>query len=270
MERILHPLPCAGAPPLEAYRFQDLRQPFPDHFHDYYVIGLVERGGRCLTWRGRNYLLRPGDLLLFNPGDTHGCTPWGTEVFAYRGLNIPTAAMAILSGRRTPLEFSQPVLSGLPLQGALQAFHQQAISDSGTVQTLPPLLSALLAQYGRVPTVPRGHDPVETACQFMEAHYNQRITLAQLCQCTALSKSTLRRAFLRTKGVTPYRYLQALRINRAKALLEQGASPVEAALESGFADQSHCSTFFQRYLGLSPAAYRRSLHPAPEDPHHEP
>lgn len=30
---------------LEAYRFDGIMQPFPNHFHEYYVIGLVERGG---------------------------------------------------------------------------------------------------------------------------------------------------------------------------------------------------------------------------------
>lgn len=266
MEKELKTLPCAGAPPLEAYRFQDLDRPFPDHFHDYYVIGLVERGGRCLSWRGRSYLLRPGDILLFNPRDTHGCTPWGAESFAYRGLNIPRATMAALRGSTVPPVFSQPVLSGTPFQGALLDFHRRAMSGSGTAAPLLPLLTALLEQYGQAPE-PSCPAEIQAACRFMETHYQQHITLEQLCRYTALSKSTLRRAFVKAKGVTPYRYLQAVRIDRAKALLERGASPVEAALGAGFADQSHFSTFFQRYIGLSPAAYRRSIRPREERAH---
>ncbi len=34
---------------LEAYRFEGIAQPFPNHFHDYYVIGFVEAGIRCLS-----------------------------------------------------------------------------------------------------------------------------------------------------------------------------------------------------------------------------
>ena len=33
---------------LEAYRFEGIAQPFPNHFHDYYVIGFIEAGTRCL------------------------------------------------------------------------------------------------------------------------------------------------------------------------------------------------------------------------------
>ena len=43
------------------------------------------------------------------------------------------------------------------------------------------------------------------------------ITLDRLCRCAHLSKSTLLRAFTREKGVTPYRYLEAVRIGETKS-----------------------------------------------------
>ena len=36
---------------MEAYRFEGIVQPFPNHFHEYYVIGLVEKGERLLWQR---------------------------------------------------------------------------------------------------------------------------------------------------------------------------------------------------------------------------
>ncbi len=33
---------------LEAYRFEGIVQPFPNHFHDYYVIGFIEAGDTLL------------------------------------------------------------------------------------------------------------------------------------------------------------------------------------------------------------------------------
>jgi transcriptional regulator GlxA family with amidase domain len=91
----------------------------------------------------------------------------------------------------------------------------------------------------------------------MQEHFAERITLEQLCKCSGLSKSTLLRAFTKYKGVTPYRYLQAVRIGKAKELLEQGTAPIEAAMRTGFSDQSHFSNFFNMFIGLSPAAYGR-------------
>ena len=57
------------------------------------------------------------------------------------------------------------------------------------------------------------------------------IYLDQICHLEGLSKSTLLRAFTKSKGVTPYSYLQNIRIGEAKKLLEQGLPPVEAALQ---------------------------------------
>ena len=57
---------------IEACRFAGVHQPFPNHFHDYYVIGLVEEGQRELCCKAARRSIGPGDLLLFNPGDNHG------------------------------------------------------------------------------------------------------------------------------------------------------------------------------------------------------
>ena len=90
----------------------------------------------------------------------------------------------------------------------------------------------------------------------MEKHYAKRIYLDQICRCVGLSKSTLLRAFTRTKGVTPYSYLENIRIGKARKLLEQGVLPVEAALQTGFSDQSHFTNYFSSYIGLAPGVYR--------------
>ena len=45
-------------------------------------------------------------------------------------------------------------------------------------------------------------------------------------------------------------------MNRARALLEQGATPLDAALRAGFADQSHFKHFFKILTGLTPSQYR--------------
>ena len=58
---------------IEAYRFEGIMQPFPAHFHRHYVIGLVEGGRRVLSCKDREYVLRRGSVVLFHPGDSHGC-----------------------------------------------------------------------------------------------------------------------------------------------------------------------------------------------------
>lgn len=90
----------------------------------------------------------------------------------------------------------------------------------------------------------------------MERHYSEHIYLDSICRYAALSKSTLLRAFTKSKGVTPYRYLETIRINEAKRLLATGTPPAEAAMQTGFSDQSHFTNYFGSFLGLTPGVYR--------------
>lgn len=120
-------------------------------------------------------------------------------------------------------------------------------------------LSLLLQRYGQPfeQCVPECRDEIERACAFMEQNYAGRICLDQICRCAGLSSSTLLRAFAKAKGVTPYRYLENIRIGAAKKLLEQGAAPVEAAMRTGFSDQSHFTNYFRLnilFLGLGASA----------------
>lgn len=49
---------------LEAYRFEGIVQPFPNHFHEYYVIGFVESGERCLSCKNKEYAIQKGNVIL--------------------------------------------------------------------------------------------------------------------------------------------------------------------------------------------------------------
>ena len=98
---------------LEAYCLRGLDRPFPCHLHGHYVLGVVERGTRTLTCGGRRETIRPGDVLLFNPGDSHGCVQ-EDGALDYRGLNIPRGTMESLAeettGRRVLPGFDRPVV----------------------------------------------------------------------------------------------------------------------------------------------------------------
>ena len=249
---------------IEAYRFAGIAQPFPNHLHDHYVIGLMEGGERSLTCRGAHHVARPGDILLFNPGDSHACTQ-ASGVLDYRALNISQPVMAALTAEVTGTDalprFSQSVIRDEEAACCLLTLHTQIMRPGcplGREEQLLLLLALLLERYAQpfASSVPACPEEIYAACAFMAEHCAERITLEELCRCTGLSRSTLIRAFTRAKGVTPYRYLEALRIGRARRLLEQGETVAETALLTGFSDQSHFTNCFSRLIGLTPGAYR--------------
>lgn len=250
---------------IEAYHFKGIVQPFPNHFHEYYVVGFVEDGQRILSCRNREYDIRMGNIVLFNPGDNHACVQSDEGTFDYRGFNISRNVMLDLvkelTGREELPGFSRNVIFDEELTCYLQPLHQLIMSGSNEFEKeehLLLMLSLLLQKYGQPfeCCIPECREEIENVCSFLQENYAEKIYLDELCRHAHLSKSTLLRAFVKSKGVTPYRYLEAIRINEAKKLLEQGMPPVEAALQTGFSDQSHFTNFFNRFIGLAPGVYR--------------
>ena len=253
---------------IEAYRLQGFPRPFPPHFHDYYVIGYVAAGTRRMVCGGQAWTVRRGDLLVFQPGEVHACVQAGRGSLSYRGLNIPPAVMEHLAGELTgaaaPPRFSPPVLTDPEAAGCLRFLHLLVMAgepDFRREELLMLLVSRLLQLCGQTAPAeaPACRAEIAQLCGWMERHFAQRLDLDTLCRRAHLSKSTLLRAFVQARGMTPCRYLESLRVSAARRLLEQGVPPTEAALEAGFADQSHLTHAFSRYLGVTPGAYQASF-----------
>lgn len=250
---------------IEAYRFEGIAQPFPNHFHDCYVIGLIEEGKRALSCGNRRYTAESGDMLLFNPGDSHACVQSGSDALTYLSLHIAKENMECAAeeagGRREAPVFSPSVVRDEEAAGALRSLHGQIVQGLCGLEKEEQLLfflSLLVQRYGRnfAEGDRKCRKEIARACAFMEQHCAETIHLEQLCRCAGLSKSALLRAFTKEKGVTPYRYLENLRIDKARRMLEKGMPPIEVALLTGFSDQGHFTNYFSRFIGIAPGVYR--------------
>ena len=119
---------------IEAYRFEGIVQPFPNHFHEYYVIGLVEDGQRVLSCKNRDYGIKKGNIVLFNPGDNHACVQSDDGALDYRGLNIAKKVMLDLTeevtGRRELPGFSQNVVDDEEVACYLRPLHELVMKGS--------------------------------------------------------------------------------------------------------------------------------------------
>lgn len=250
---------------IEAYRFEGIVQPFPNHFHEHYVIGFVEDGERCLSCRNKEYTIGQGSVVLFHPGDNHACVQADGGTLDYCGFNISKEVMLELAeevtGKRELPGFSENVICDDEVICYLRPLHEMVMNgdgDFGKEENLLFLLSVLIQKYGQPfeRCIPECRQEIEKACRFMEQHFAERICLDQICRQTGLSKSTLLRAFTKAKGITPYRYLETIRVNEAKKLLSSGVSPLDAAIRTGFSDQSHFTNYFSSFIGLAPGVYR--------------
>ena len=250
---------------IEAYSFKGIMQKFPNHFHDYYVIGFIESGERCLSCKNRKYTVEPKDLLLFNPHDNHTCEQINGGTLDYRCINVPPETMSKaafeITGKEYLPYFSPAVIFHSELASLLRELHMiimEEEKDFRKEEIFFFLLEQLIEEFseeGIEQSGPEENRETKIICNYLEKNYMKNITLDELSGLTGLSKYYLLRSFTKQKGISPYRYLETIRIDRAKKLLEQGVLPIEAALQTGFADQSHFSNFFKKFIGLTPKQY---------------
>lgn len=241
-----------------ACRFCGTVRGFPRHFHDDYVLGLVEDGSRRLVCRGREYVLGRGDVLVLAPGEAHGCAEDAS--MDYLSFQVERSSMERLTAVHTGRAFLPLPLHSVVHDGSLARLLRSvflALHDGESAEEPVSRLAQMLLEHGTAPRAAGAEqDGVTRACAFMREHCTERLGLEQLCAHTSLSRSSLLRAFSRRLGITPYRYLEALRVERARRLLEGGVMPAQAALLSGFADQSHLTNFFTLFTGVTPGRYR--------------
>jgi transcriptional regulator GlxA family with amidase domain len=104
-------------------------------------------------------------------------------------------------------------------------------------------------------------DAVILRCQnWLAKNYERPDIVAELVRRSGLPKRTFDRRFRAATGYSPLAYVQALRIEEAKHLLETGNEPVEAiAEEVGYADLASFRRLFRRLAGMSPGDYRKKL-----------
>lgn len=89
-------------------------------------------------------------------------------------------------------------------------------------------------------------------------NYGQENPVASMIAVSGLSDRTFARRFRTATGYSPIDYVQTLRLEEAKHLLETTDQPTDAiADEVGYADPAYFQRLFRRKVGITPATYRR-------------
>jgi len=100
---------------------------------------------------------------------------------------------------------------------------------------------------------------IRRVTSYIEANLHAKITIDDLASLARISVSHFAHTFKRSFGQSPHKYVLRRRTERAQGLmLASEASLGQIALECGLADQSHFTRLFQRFVGESPGAWRRS------------
>ncbi|HYH87698.1 MAG TPA: GlxA family transcriptional regulator [Solirubrobacteraceae bacterium] len=92
---------------------------------------------------------------------------------------------------------------------------------------------------------------------WVAGHLDEDLSVGALAARANMTERSFARAFRREIGQTPAAYVEALRVERARGLLEDGAPSLDGVAQAtGFSSSEVLRRAFQRRVGVSPAAYR--------------
>jgi AraC family transcriptional regulator len=95
---------------------------------------------------------------------------------------------------------------------------------------------------------------------YIHENITDNLSLAELAAIAQVGSHHFANLFKRSTGLSPYQYVIQQRLAKAQELLKTtDLSIVEIAIESGFANQSHFTTVFQKNLSITPKKYRDRL-----------
>ncbi len=143
----------------------------------------------------------------------------------------------------------------------VQAFYGNQIAMECSKSLLLDMSRSTQAPYG-VLTISNNHQDMEIQSiqDWLHGNYGEKISIKGLANKFKMSERTFKRRFKKATGDSPLAYLQMLRIEAAKGLLEHEELTIEKiALKTGYEDTSFFRKLFKRHTGISPNEYKKSF-----------
>jgi transcriptional regulator GlxA family with amidase domain len=112
-----------------------------------------------------------------------------------------------------------------------------------------------------------GDTPLRKVQDYVLAHVGEPFPVERLAGIAGTSARTVARLFVQEMGLTPHDFVENVRLDQARNLLEASDLALKAvAFDCGFAGPEQMRAVFQRRLGLSPLRYREKFRATPRQP----
>lgn len=246
---------------------------FSRHAHEGFGIAIVEAGVMEFEYRGETCIAPAGSVVVTHPGEMHTGRAMLETGWTYRTM-LPAAdwlhkaAIDLSEGPEKDADqlpyFSSPVIHDPQLNRQLVKLHRvletspSALErESCFVWNMAKLVQGYACDRPTAKAIGTEPHAVRQVHEYLNAHYSENISLNELATMVNLKPLRLLRAFRKQVGLPPHAYLNHVRVRQAKKRILEGHSLIDAALATGFSDQSHLNRHFKKLVGVTPGQYSR-------------
>ena len=240
------------------------------HTHPTYVIALITHGCERLRIGRRQEVAPANAVIVVDPEECHDGEPGAEIGWAYRtfypSVQLMTDVACELGSDEIPL-FPRAVIDDPALARLLAIAHQAAEHDNDEDAEASMLIALRHLIVEHADRRQRSQACEHTGASrrlilyrdIIEADIAGSPDLQHLASKARVTRFQVIRDFKRTTGLTPGAYIRNQRLRLASHLIEQGLGLAEAAIESGFSDQSHLSRAFRTTHGITPRMFQQAM-----------
>ncbi len=226
-------------------------------------IGYMKRGKCVFSTAFTSVELSAGDMIYIPEGTRYSSKSIGEPDVLYYCAHV--SFRADKDGSRFDQRFAMQKIENLPSDNFGEAIAElHALLEKGDNVSRLVAISNFYQMFSSVlPLLSEANAPdcspcVIKALAYIEEHYCEEYSTAELARECFVSESRLYHLFRREMHTTPVAYKNELRVLRALEYIKSGYKTVEEiSAETGYRSAAYFRRVFKEITGMSPTEYRR-------------
>ncbi|WP_159882402.1 helix-turn-helix transcriptional regulator [Paenibacillus puerhi] len=235
---------------------------------EYFNLHFIRDGQLEISYSGQHIVLDKGDVFAMFPGIVYryrrvGSTTTTELQMTWISFDGPQAEQLLNWSGFTPDKPYVRQVVNTELELVLrQLYTRQPVDERRQVEVCSLLYRIFSLMIRSAPPLrSAGQEVWLTRCmEYMHTHYMEKITVHDVADYVSVHRVHFSKVFTERTGLTPMKYLQKLRMEKAAELLQADILTIEeVALTLGYPDPYSFNRAFGKYYDMPPGKWRRRV-----------
>lgn len=253
----------------------------PSHWHDEMEIIYIKKGEGIVTVDFKEYHVSALTLVLILPGQLHSISQYKDSKMEYENIIFDSSMLVPKKADYANEDFLKPLIGGkINVPTVYSQIYPYFTDVAAPIDACDEIcktkpqgyqlyIKSMLFQFffildnrcrnTRTPSKDkRTLDKVKVVLKYIENHYAEKITIADIADVAGFSESHFMRYFKETMGTSFIDYLKDYRLTMAARLLQSSEDSIlDISSEVGFDNLSYFNRSFKSKYGVTPSKYRK-------------